>query len=71
MISENNNFKDKIVATKASPKSSSQRSSRPLIPELRTSRERIVNEFATEIVDDLRPVQYCQIAPVGDQEKLG
>ena len=50
--------KEKAV-TKASPKASTQK--RPII-----SQQHVLNDFATEMVDDLRPVQYCQISPGTD-----
>ena len=48
--------KDKIAAAKVSPKPQKRQN---------ISEERVLSdsEFATEIVDDLRPVQYCQISP--------
>ena len=49
--------KEKAV-TKASPKATQRR---PII-----SQQHVLNDFATEMVDDLRPVQYCQISPGTD-----
>ena len=55
--------KDKIVA-KVSPKPQKRQN---------ISEERVLSdsEFATEIVDDLRPVQYCQISPGDGGVPLG